>query len=123
MNYTDEQKNNIIEKYLILKEQRNNASRNYINKISKTDEYREKQRAYYHANKEKMREKSKISFKKYYDSEKGKEKKKEYYESNKDNTKLKRLYIYYLKNDKIDKFIERHPEKYKKLKEIKYIEE
>tara|TARA_R100001509_G_scaffold126986_1_gene80434 strand:- start:870 stop:1241 length:372 start_codon:yes stop_codon:yes gene_type:complete len=122
MNYTDEQKNNIIEKYNKIKEQQKKASREYIKRISKTDEYREKQRAYYQANKEKLREKSKNNFKKYYDSEKGKEKKKEYYENNKDITKLKRLYKYYSKNDKIDKFIERHPEKYKKLKEINYIE-
>jgi len=123
MNYTDEEKNNIIEKYFILKEKQKKASREYMKRISKTDEFKEKRKIYYEANKEKLRQRSKEGFKKYYDSEKGREKKKQYYENNKDITKLKRLYKYYLKNDKIDKFIERHPEKYKKLKEIKYIEE
>jgi len=44
-----------------------------------------------------------------------KEKKKENYENNKELKQIKSLYNYYKKNDKIDKFKEKHEPKYKIL--------
>lgn len=46
-----------------------------------------------------------------------KEKRKEKYEKDKDFIKTKSLYNYYKRNDKLDKFKEKHEEKYKMLME------
>ncbi len=52
-----------------------------------------------------------------------KDKKKQNYENNKDLMKMKSLYSYYRKNDKIDKFKDKHLDKYNVLIENGFIKD
>lgn len=109
----------ITEKYNKLVNQRKTANKKYMDKISKTPEYKEKRKLYYQKNKEKLQEKSRIAFNKYYEN--NKDKKKDYYEKNKDIIKFKNQYKYYLKTNNVEKFKDKYPDKFKILQEIKYI--
>lgn len=111
----------IIEKYNKLVEQRREANRRYMNKISITPEFREKRKIYYENNKDKLQEQSRNNFNKYYENPDNKEKKKDYYVKNKEMIKIKSSYKYYLKNGNIEKFKKKYPERFEKLKEINFI--
>lgn len=58
---------------------------------------------------ERNRERAKEHF------EKNKDKKKQYYKDNQEIKKLNNLYYYYKKNDKMDLFKSKHPDKFNKL--------
>jgi hypothetical protein len=113
--------NTIIEKYNKLVEQRKKANKKYQDKISKTQEFKEKRKIYYNNNKDKLQEKSRTYFNKYYEKEEAKQKKKDYYENNKELIKIKNQYKYYLKNNNIEKFKSKFPERFKLLEENNYI--
>jgi len=84
------------------------------NILSSYKKKREREKKYYHEvlkYDEEYKNKNKQRSKEHYHN-KNKEKKKEYYEKNKDILNLKSLYNYYLKKDMLDKFKNKHNEKY-----------
>jgi len=101
-------------------EQENNdvLFENLLNKYKKQLEYG---KAYYHKNKtnEEFIAKNRNRSKQYYND--NIEKKREYYENNKNDIKLKNNYKYYLKQNRVELFKERHIEKFNRLVDIGYI--
>jgi len=105
------------QKYDQLLEQRREASRKYMAKVSKTPEFIAKRKQYYQDNIERMRERSRVNYKKYYNSDK----KKDYYDKNRYIINCKSQYKYYQKKEQVEKFKEKYPDKFKDLVEINYI--
>tara|TARA_S200002703_G_scaffold104434_2_gene90605 strand:+ start:1549 stop:1878 length:330 start_codon:yes stop_codon:yes gene_type:complete len=82
--------------------------------IQKYKNKRTNEKKYYHnvtKTKEEFKVKNRENAKKHYE-EKGREMKKEKYVKNKDIIKAKALYNYYLKNDNIDGFKDKHKDRY-----------
>ena len=111
----------IIEKYEKLKQQRKDANKRYVLKNQSSEDWKQKRKEYYQLNKDKLREKSRNNYNKYYGNTSNKEKKKAYYENNKEMIKIKNSYNYYKNRNTVNIFIEKYPDRFKKLQEINYI--
>ena len=115
--------NNIQDKlvaYDRIRETQRKYSKAYIAKISDTDEYRKKQRDYYHKNKEEKQKQGRANWQTYYNKT-GKEKKTEYYNANREILNFKQSYRYYIKNKTIEEFKTKFENRYDKLVEIGFI--
>jgi hypothetical protein len=103
-------------------EQENNEAlfQNLLNKYKKQLEYGKQ---YYHTHKtdDEFIAKNRDRSKKYYTN--NIDKKREYYKANVEDIKLKNNYNYYKKNNKLELFKERHPDKFNRLVDIGFIKD